>query len=574
MKFCFLGLNIVSRLSFRFISKKKLLKPNMSTTANINRIPVNVNHYQQNAGNISNPNSDQRHFSRDFHHSTSNKYDNQQQKQDYNANDRIYEMKSIYDETDRIKNRMKEFEDRCKRWREDFFTKTSTNNFNDSLFHKTQFEQSTPFNLANTDLNHNQIKTAASISEPKIGAPFTSSMHRSVIEDLKDGSGKTYRIEFDIGDFKQNELLLSTIGRILIIKGDRELKAGSATETKTFNRELTLPDYVDLNKMNAFLVDNIMSTHNESASSFRSSQTQLVSHSNVNNILVVEAPILMEKYSYRRSAFDKSQSPVRISSPIGSSITNMSPIKQNTQQQYSAKVLNSDISPTRSSKTTTTTKTTSESHHHAENQTSTSHQTISKLVQNGSGYDLNMHIGEDDNYNLNANVITSPVKTNRFVSNSQSNLNSNQSLTPELLDGYPIYDNNESCVVYKFDLSGFDQSEIHLTITVDRTLEIKACKEQVDHLGKVYREFKREIALEQEVDASLIKNVLHEGILTLKIPKANRPDGLGSLSNNHNLQTPNGFKEIYNDDGKLAKLNADCRGKLDNRINKIALMFI
>jgi len=115
--------------------------------------------------------------------------------------------------------------------------------------------------------------------------------------------------------------------------------------------------------------------------------------------------------------------------------------------------------------------------------------------------------------------------------------------------------------VYKFDLTGFDQSEIHLTITVDRTLEIKACKESTDHLGKVYREFKREIQLEPEVDANLIKNLLHEGILTLKIPKPNRPDGVGSMSNAHNLNAPNdGFREFYNDNGKLAKLTSDFRG--------------
>ena len=141
-------------------------------------------------------------------------------------------------------------------------------------------------------------------------------------------------------------------------------------------------------------------------------------------------------------------------------------------------------------------------------------------------------------------------------------MSTNQSVAPELIPGYPVYDNVEGCVVYKFDLNGFDQSEIHLTITVDRTLEIKACKESTDHLGKIYREFKREIQLEPEVDANLIKNLLHEGILTLKIPKPNKPDGAGSLSNAHNLNAPNGggFREFYNDSGKLAKLTSDFRG--------------
>ncbi len=76
----------------------------------------------------------------------------------------------------------------------------------------------------------------------------------------------------------------------------------------------------------------------------------------------------------------------------------------------------------------------------------------------------------------------------------------------------------------------------------------------------MYREFKREIQLEPEVDAGLIKNLLYEGVLTLKIPKPNRLDGSGSVSNQHNLHSPNGFREFYTDDGKLAKLTSDFKG--------------
>lgn len=74
----------------------------------------------------------------------------------------------------------------------------------------------------------------------------------------------------------------------------------------------------------------------------------------------------------------------------------------------------------------------------------------------------------------------SPTNSHTMNRKSQNQI---QSSTPELISGYPIYDNKEGCVVYKFDFSGFDQSEIHLTITVDRTLEIKACRESQDQLG-------------------------------------------------------------------------------------------
>ena len=45
-------------------------------------------------------------------------------------------------------------------------------------------------------------------------------------------------------------------------------------------------------------------------------------------------------------------------------------------------------------------------------------------------------------------------------------------------------------------------------ITDKKELEIKACKEISDSLGKAYREFKREIQLGPQVDVNLIRNVL------------------------------------------------------------------
>jgi HSP20 family molecular chaperone IbpA len=40
----------------------------------------------------------------------------------------------------------------------------------------------------------------------------------------------------------------------------------------------------------------------------------------------------------------------------------------------------------------------------------------------------------------------------------------------------------------------------------------------------------------------------------------NKTIKIGSVSNAHNLTTPNGFRELYGDDGKLHKLTADFRG--------------
>ena len=504
------------------------MEANTTSSNNTNRIPLRVNH-----GEVPSPSAYT--SSRTFTRSATDQ-----------NNNNAYDMRGMYDETDRIKTRMREFEERCKRWREDFFNKTNTLN-SPSLFDRGDFPNEPrvpPPSFVNSD-HH--------FSNPSFSSGTT--MHKSYLEDQPDGT-KKYKIEFDIGDFRQNEILITTNGRSLILKGDRELKAGSATETKTFNRELTLPDYVDFDKMNAYLLEN---------ENNNTSQTN-------NNVLVIEAPVVMDKYAYRRSVYDQTAS----SASRPQTATRRA---QFTSPDYHGTTQSQPPPQQRNTSRSTTTLMNpnygvGEAHHHSseskttQSHSSTSKSTTSRVIHNGTG--SQPHLVEESSYSTSNrypphlhqdNLInSSPIKSS-YTSPSHLNLNSNQyTLSPELIPGYPVYDNVESCVVYKFDLNGFDQSEIHLTITVDRTLEIKACKELTDHLGKIYREFKREIQLEPEVDANQIKNLLHEGILTLKIPKPNRPDGLGSVSNNHNLHGPNGFREIYTDDGKLAKITTDFRG--------------
>lgn len=263
--------------------------------------------------------------------------------------------------------------------------------------------------------------------------------------------GKKYKIEFEIGDFKQNELQISTHGSsTLVVKGDRELKAGHATETKTFNREITLPEYVDVSKMNAYLLDQ----HSE------------------NNVLIVEAPVIMEKYAYRRSAFDKSQSPVRITSTTA--VRAASPPKPTPQN--SASILKTSHSTGNNGGLNELASSSSSAvhhhHHHHQSSESKSSTTTSTKVVRGDGPGV---------VDFNNNAHFRPNDTALNLRASRSNLSS--TVAPELIKGYPVYDPVESSVVYKFDLSGFDQSEIQLTITVDRTLEIKATKELQDHLG-------------------------------------------------------------------------------------------
>lgn len=226
-----------------------------------NRIPVNVNINADSPGGIGAPmsnnsnssstNQQQQKFSTSSEYRSSSSSSNKQHQQ----SESTYNMRTMNDETDRIRERMREFEEHCRRVREQAFasrpTTTTTNasaspgGGGGSGFFTTDIGSGGP----------DQRVPSSTFGVDSSGSRFGSSMHRSSIEDLPDG-GKKYRIEFDIGDFYQNELHIATNGKTLVVKGEREQKVGSATETKTFNRELTLPDYVDVDRMNAFLLNN------------------------------------------------------------------------------------------------------------------------------------------------------------------------------------------------------------------------------------------------------------------------------------------------------------------------------
>jgi HSP20 family molecular chaperone IbpA len=363
-----------------------------------------------------------------------------------------YDMRNVNDETDRIKNRMKEFEERCKKWREDFFSRTQTINNNDIHQSSTSsmFDHRAPYQDSSSSFQHaSPLSSSTTAAAPP---SFTSTMHKAYLEDLADG-GKVYKIEFEIGDFNQNELFISTTNRALCVKGDRELKAGSATETKTFNREITLPDYVDLNNMKAYLLDK------PSSPASRGSQTHLTTQSANNNVLIIEAPVLMDKYTYRRSAYNPNQN----SHHHHHQSQSQSPTRPLTSTMHTSR----HFSPPRTTSLTRTSispnkKTVSESYH-SENKSTTSSTSTTQTTK----------ILND---NINTNFIqenTNGRTVYEAPGRSFSQPNLNQAIAPELIPGYPVYDNAEGCVIYKFDLTGFDQSEIHLTITVDRKLMLK-----------------------------------------------------------------------------------------------------
>ena len=92
------------------------------------------------------------------------------------------------------------------------------------------------------------------------------------------------------GEFRPEELNVKVDGRMLMVKGDRQVKVGNATESKQFNRELTLPEFVDVHTLQSYLSDD--------------------------GILTMEAPVLMDRvYNNSGSSAITSSNAYRQSSP-------------------------------------------------------------------------------------------------------------------------------------------------------------------------------------------------------------------------------------------------------------------
>ena len=64
-----------------------------------------------------------------------------------------YDMRNMNDETERIKSRMREFEDRCRKWREDFFTRTQSNDIQHGST-TSMFDQRVPFHESSSPSFH------------------------------------------------------------------------------------------------------------------------------------------------------------------------------------------------------------------------------------------------------------------------------------------------------------------------------------------------------------------------------------------------------------------------------------
>lgn len=195
------------------------------------------------------------------------------------------------DMRDKMNQRMREFEEESRKWRDQFLSSSTPLSTGGSLidspnrprmfFNYPEFPElaaASPFSTTRS--------AGFGTSFPAPMAPFAQSSHKSFMEE-DDLGNKKYKIQFEIGDFKPNEIQVRTEGRQLVVKGDREIIAGGSTESKQFNREITLPDFIEPTSVTSFLSDGV---------------------------LIVEAPVQLDRLGYTPNTSAASSSSITTSS--------------------------------------------------------------------------------------------------------------------------------------------------------------------------------------------------------------------------------------------------------------------
>lgn len=194
---------------------------------------------------------------------------------------------------DKMNQRMREFEEESRKWRDQFLSSSSLGAAGPSSSSSSLLDRPRMFfnypefpELSSSPFGASSLSTrpAFGSSFPSSSiAPFAQSTHKSFMEEDDYGS-KKYKIQFEIGDFKPNEIQVRTEGRQLIVKGDREIVAGGSTESKQFNREITLPDFIEPTSVTSFLSDGV---------------------------LTVEAPVQLDRIGYTPSSSTSNTTSIR-----------------------------------------------------------------------------------------------------------------------------------------------------------------------------------------------------------------------------------------------------------------------
>lgn len=386
------------------------------------------------------------------------------------------------DMREKMNQRMRDFEEESRKWRESFMGGSGGQSgssqvggstpFGSSLADRPRmafpdfpelgagFGSSLPLSSLSSRLNNQNSASPVSSSTVNSGSAFpaiSNNTHKSFIEE-DDNGHKKYKMTFEIGDFKPNEIQVKTEGRQLVVKGDRELVAGSASESKQFNREITVPEFVEPTSISSFLSEGV---------------------------LTIEAPVILDKLGF--GAGNGQQQSVTSSSSSSSTTNNNNQMRNSP---FRDSMLN-NIAPLSSLQSSTTSS--QQQQQQQQQRTAASSSTVSQQQQQSSEA---------------AAAATS-------ASSSSSKTAATGTTTIANGEGGPA-------ASYKFNMSEFRPEDIAITVTdTTLKIHALREESDLRGNGKTYREFKREIGLPQGADVRRLKNSLQpDGMLIIDIPVA------------------------------------------------------
>jgi len=231
---------------------------------------------------------------------------------------------------------------------------------------------------------------------------------------------------------------------MLIVKGDRQIKVGNATESKQFNRELTLPEFVDVKTLQSYLSDD--------------------------GLLTMEAPVLLD----------------RVYNDSGSSALTSS---NNYRQSSPSRLVDTTFTGGRQP---------SSNYVYGNNPSSSYSSTSSTSSFRKEGPGLRDTSSFRQNSPLRDPYSSTGSSTSTLIGGGGGGLNTNQTpVTFSTITSRPNYSTNDrndgaKTVSYKFNLSEFAPEDIAIQLN-DTMLKVTALKQERDGRGSTYREFRREI---------------------------------------------------------------------------------
>lgn len=148
-----------------------------------------------------------------------------------------------HDAYDKMSQRIRQFEEDCRQWRERVFNKSKLGKPSSlMLAEQPRLVLDSPdFPEFPSDWQYSSSRHGSVGPVQPIGAPAP---YKTYIE--QDINGKTWlKIQVNVGDFAPDDLRVRTEGSTLIISGEREVLGENSSRREQFNKEITIPDFAD-----------------------------------------------------------------------------------------------------------------------------------------------------------------------------------------------------------------------------------------------------------------------------------------------------------------------------------------